>query len=202
MDNINQINTQPDEAAQIEYEKNIISACIGREADGTPRCAVTSMLMIYHPEEENPDDRYEMVSSYSYLYPDFNLEIHGQFAQADIHFPENNEKGEQELVMLWRQLEEYGQLSGELKGNSSKMASMMFCVMPGNPGYEGTYLTFANPVYRTLSPVSPKGNVSTVRLLALADSFTINTLPESINVEMEYANFSRMQAVREQEEKY
>lgn len=189
------------EDKQIEFERKIISSCIGVDSDGIANCSVTSMLMIYHPNEKDVNEQYEVLSSYSYLYPDFNLEINGNFAQADIHFPEHNEKAEQELAILWRQLEEYGQLVKDLDG-VNRVASVLFCIMPNLPDmpeYEGTHLAFVNPIFRTLSPVSPTENVSTVKMLVLTDNFTINTPPSNIDIEKERANFNRVQTVRERE---
>ena len=187
---------------QIEYECSIIEACTGRDESGAPKGMVSASLISYDNTEGDTDQAYDVLSSKNFMFPDFSMEVHEEFAQIDLHFPGDTARAESELASLWRYLNEYGELTGKVKKNDNPRIFMCFSIIPDGISVDRpSYLSFTNPIYRALMASSVGGKADTIRLLVLSNSLAICNYPDLSDLQEMSDGFARTQYIRDKEEK-
>lgn len=175
-------------------ENEFLRACVGVDEDNSPKSAVSCTLLM-HDETADPEDilSYKEIGSRYTNNAVINFVRCGNFVHVTLKF---NSAFDPDLKHLWQQLETYGEVLEEYNlGREKRMPILNFNIVPNQYADKG-YLNFISPLYWHLQPKEVgEEKCSVIKILFELDSFTINDMPEGIDLKDEEAATNRIYRV-------
>lgn len=183
--------------AEVFTPEYFLYSCNGRYSNGQSRSTIGVSLLGYTGDlkEENVE---QLENEFNYREKSTRITKQGEISFiptdgniiVDIKF---RTALEPEFQLLWKQLEEYGDMLTNYNYDTNNEFPILVFNIVSDTYTDEYYMTFANPIFWVLQPpTADTEECSMIRMLVSDDSFNIVEIPEDIDLDKLDAEASRV----------